>query len=141
MENPRRPLRSRAPLTLALVVALAISLGACGDDAEESDPSSGPAAGSTTFTPPEDGKRPGPPDKNADPEAVECTGEPRGTFDATAIVGMPIAEAEAVAEDDGCSVRVVERDGEGLASTLDFRSDRVNVAVEDGSVTEIVDIG
>lgn len=74
---------------------------------------------------------------NKDPSAVQCTGDPQGVFDATAIVGDPYLEAEKAAVAKGCDLRVVERDGEPLAVTQDFRPDRVNVVVKDGDVTRI----
>ena len=34
-------------------------------------------------------------------------------------------------------MRVIERDGQSLAMTMDYREDRVNVAVADGRVTAV----
>ena len=62
------------------------------------------------------------------------------------IVGANVDDATAALEAAGYTLRVVERDGESLAVTMDFVDNRVNVAVEtqgDGSevVTEIVSTG
>lgn len=117
---------------IALVLA-AIVIAGCGDDSDDQ-------VTSTTVAPGGDASVPDLP-RNDDPSAVVCTGPPQGTFDATAIVGDPLSTAEEAAESEGCQIRVAVRDGESLALTQDFRPDRVNVAVEDETVTEIVDIG
>ena len=140
--------RPRPPaLVLALtVLALAPAPLGCGDDEGSSgdagtDTGGGDAV-TTTNLDPTDGE-PAIPDlpQNDDPARVECTGEPGGVFDATAIVGESVAEAMRAARQQGCSIRVAVRNGEQLALTQDFRPDRVNVAVRDGEVIEIVDIG
>ena len=46
-----------------------------------------------------------------------------------ALIGAPLTDFTAKAEGAGWTVRVVEIDGEALAVTDDFRTDRVNVAV------------
>lgn len=43
--------------------------------------------------------------------------------------------ALAAAEDAGYSVRVLERDGEPLAGTSDYREDRINLAIDAGVIT------
>lgn len=135
----RRGLCGRAaPIALSAGAALLLALAGCGDDSEQT------TGGGVTGTSAEPGQgEPTIPElpRNDDPAAVVCTGPPRGTFDATAIVGDSVADAKGAAAEQGCSVRVAMRDGEGLALTQDFRPDRVNVAVEDGEVTEIIDIG
>jgi heat shock protein HslJ len=55
---------------------------------------------------------------------------------AESLVGMPIEEAESAVEDAGFELRVLTVDGEGGPATSDFRSDRINVDVEDGEVTK-----
>jgi hypothetical protein len=45
-----------------------------------------------------------------------------------------VHRARAIARRHGCIVRVVRRDGENLAVTDDFRTDRINVAVRNGRV-------
>ena len=59
----------------------------------------------------------------------------RTTFDD--LVGEDVGDARAIAERRGFSLRVVERDGEPLPVTLDLRLDRLNVAEEDGRVSEL----
>lgn len=145
--------RRAAGLLAALCLTLALALGACGED-DAAAPGPGAEPGSTATTPAGDGPVVSPPLEpapgdvtppelpvNDDPSAVQCTGPPQGVFDATALVGEPIAAAAEAAEAEGCSVRVVERDGRALAVTEDFRPDRINVAVRDGVVAEISGLG
>lgn len=67
-------------------------------------------------------------------------GEPR-QFDARRLVGMRLEPATALAKRFDCVVRVVRLDGESLPGTDDYRTDRVNVAVRDGRVTRVENIG
>lgn len=50
-------------------------------------------------------------------------------------VGQTEDEAAVTAKANGLEVRVVERDGEEFAVTMDYRTDRVNIAVTDDKVT------
>jgi len=52
------------------------------------------------------------------------------------VVGLTEAEATAVAEQLGYTVRVVARDGEAYMVTRDLRWDRVNLVIEAGVVTD-----
>lgn len=137
---------ARRRIAALLGAGLALALPACGDDEPES--SAPPAATSPdtpTSSPPAEPPK-GPttvpelPD-NDDPSAVICTAPPEGVFDATSIVGKSESAATTAAEEQGCSIRVVERDGRALAVTEDFRPDRVNVAVEDETVTKVLSLG
>jgi hypothetical protein len=53
----------------------------------------------------------------------------------------PRPPATEAAEALGWEVRAIRIDGEDQAMTLDLRPNRVNVAVEDGEVTEVLQIG
>ena len=79
--------------------------------------------------------------KTSSAEAVRCPSEGTGGFDTSELVGLSEADAKARAKQDGCTVRVVERDGEPLPATMDFNPKRVNVAVTDGKVTAIQGVG
>ena len=57
------------------------------------------------------------------------------------LVGLTEEEATAEAEERGWILRVVRRDGEDLAVTMDFRPNRVNVEVTDGEVTAVLSTG
>lgn len=65
--------------------------------------------------------------------------EPTETFSATVpadgYVGLSEAEATKLAESNGLTVRVVERDGVRDINTDDFRQDRVNLTIVGGKVT------
>ena len=56
-------------------------------------------------------------------------------FGAT-LIGMNITEAEQRAQTAGFTLRIVERDGESFAITMDYRTDRVNVKVTKDIITE-----
>jgi hypothetical protein len=58
-------------------------------------------------------------------------------FDANELVGKTVKEAEAVASQHACTVRVTERDGEPLPATMDLRGDRIDVTVVDGKITAV----
>ena len=66
---------------------------------------------------------------------------PHGTFDARDMLGLPQDDASKLAEDNGCELRVVKRDGEELIVNLDLRVNRVNVTVDRGYITAIRDVG
>jgi hypothetical protein len=134
-----QPMVRSRPLATLAICALA-TLVACGDD--DPEPGAGPDTPTATTipSPPGGATIPDLPD-NRDPSRIRCTAPPRGTFDATAVVGGPLEEAEAEAEARGCSVREVRRDGEDLAATQDFRPDRANVATREGDVVRILSIG
>lgn len=55
--------------------------------------------------------------------------------EATALVGLEESAAVELAETEGWSVRVAERDGQGRPMTRDLRPDRVNVSIVDGVVS------
>ena len=59
-------------------------------------------------------------------------------FDASIVVGLPFDEASEAAEAEGFVLRIAIEDGEPLALTMDFVTNRVNVAVDDGEVVGVV---
>lgn len=63
------------------------------------------------------------------------------SFDVKLIIGLPADEAESVAADNGYSMRAIWVDGEPRAATMDYNPKRLNVAVRDGEVTQLCDIG
>jgi hypothetical protein len=57
------------------------------------------------------------------------------------LVGLSPEEAAAVVRERGWVLRVVREDGADLVVTEDFRENRLNVAVVDGLVTDLVNVG
>jgi len=76
-----------------------------------------------------------------DPNGVRLRGVTRGDFDARRLLGRPEDEARRIARAAGCEVRVARRDGEGLPGIANLDSRRINVAVTDGRVVEIISVG
>lgn len=111
----------RHPLLAVSIAAVAV-LGACGGDDDDATGTVEPAGSADTAATT---------DELFDPAPLEQ------------YVGSPLSEFTTEAEALGAEVRVVERDGESLAVTMDLRPNRVNVAVEgpDEIVTRIVDVG
>ncbi len=79
---------------------------------------------------------------------VEPAPEPDPTppLDATLLelerfVGLPIDDFIDQVEPLGYNVRIAEQDGEGLDLTADFSETRLNVAVDSGIVTSILNLG
>ena len=62
------------------------------------------------------------------------------TIAVASLVGLTVKEAERRAATVGCTVRVMERDGEPLPATMDLTNARVNVAVRDGRVTRVLSV-
>jgi hypothetical protein len=109
--------------------------GGIGDGAEPVSPPDSP--------PPDDGG-------NSAETPGDSAGEPDiepGTDPEVAIalleefVGLSIEEFTAEAKAAGFETRVVMQDGESLAVTMDFRTDRVNVVVEGPRVVAVDSIG
>jgi len=57
--------------------------------------------------------------------------------DDVAYVGLTEADAMDMAETEGVTARVISRDGEGLAVTMDYSEDRLNFNVEDDVVIAV----
>jgi hypothetical protein len=55
------------------------------------------------------------------------------------LIGKTVEEAKA--EHPAMRIRVMKLDGKGQIGTADYRTDRINVAVEDGIITEVLNIG
>jgi hypothetical protein len=81
-----------------------------------------------------------------DSSSADTTTAEELDIDIPDVVGESVDDATSTLEDAGLTLRVVRRDGEDLAGTMDFVDTRVNVAVEtqdDGTevVTEVVSTG
>lgn len=74
-------------------------------------------------------------DTAAPAQPMDCPrGEPTG-FELSDVEGKSLDEVEDWADENDMTVRVVMEDGQPNAMTMDYRTDRVNVQVEDGTVT------
>lgn len=74
---------------------------------------------------------------------TDGVGEPgaSSTRDPVGVVGLPLDEAVALAELNGWTVRTAREDGVDLAVTADFVDTRLNVAVDNGTVTDVLSVG
>jgi hypothetical protein len=104
-------------MRLLVLAALAAFMIGCGDEDSGTPAATGPA------------------------ETVRCPQGEAGGLDTSELVGLSEEDAATRAKRDGCTVRVVERDGEPLAATMDFNPARVNVVVTDGKVTAVQGVG
>lgn len=57
------------------------------------------------------------------------------------LINMPVDTARSICTENGLTLRVVEEDGEPYIVTCDYRTDRINVAVKDKTVSETRGIG
>lgn len=51
---------------------------------------------------------------------------------------MQLMDAKEFAEKSGFKFRVIKRDGKNRVSTCDFIQNRINVAVEQGKITDVL---
>ncbi len=112
--TPRRRRRRGLLAPAAALLAFGLVAAACGDDED-----------TATTT---------------DETVAPSDGEAQD-FDETIVIGLPVDEAEAAAEEAGFTMRIARQDGEDLALTMDFIPNRVNVEVADGVVTGVVSVG
>jgi len=98
----------RRALVVVAVSTLVLSVTACGNT----------VAGST-----------------ASSSSAASVASPTSTVPTEAVIGMTVDEATAWATEHNYTVRVVEIDGQGQPATMDYRSDRINLVVNNGVVT------
>jgi hypothetical protein len=65
---------------------------------------------------------------------VDSSPEPEFPGGVESLVGLPEAEAVAAIEAAGFEARIIERDGESFAITMDYRVDRVNLEITEGII-------
>lgn len=118
MTRSPRHLPTRRVAGMAAAALAVVTLAACGDD--------GPSSTTTTTT---------------EAPAVETVPN-EFTFDldevTETLVGMTVEDAEALAEENDWIIRQLKIDGEDQMATMDLRDNRINVAVEDGVITEVL---
>lgn len=71
-----------------------------------------------------------------------CPADVEDSWNAEVLEGMTLEEATVIAAANGCQVRVARRDGVDLPVTMDFRVDRLNLAVEgpDQQVVQVLSV-
>jgi len=57
------------------------------------------------------------------------------------IVGLRFEQAKQLAESQGFVLRVMREDGEHYIGTCDYRTNRLNIAIDDGAVTDLLRVG
>jgi hypothetical protein len=76
-----------------------------------------------------------------DPGKAENPSDPVAVPDETSVkklIGLTEAEAQKVATELGWQVRVAMRDGEAFMLTTDYQTNRVNLTITKGLVTNVV---
>jgi hypothetical protein len=126
----RQAFMRRPAAALALVLALGGTAG-CAELTTTGVPADGASEVSVESMEQPGAEAPGSEAQVEDPTAAM---EQTEQF-AETVVGMSDSEAQAATEAAGYAYRVVMVDGEPLAVTMDYRPDRVNVALEDDVVT------
>lgn len=71
----------------------------------------------------------------AEPQEYLCEQAIPTDFELTDVEGKSFEDAEAWAEDSDFAIRPVAIDGEPQVQTMDYRTDRINVQVDDDIVT------
>lgn len=71
-------------------------------------------------------------DKSGEPGSGEKAADPNQAY-----LGLPLKEAEALADKEGHPHRVLSIDGKSNPVTADFIPDRLNFEVEDGKVVKV----
>lgn len=107
-------------IILLLVAAAAITLSGCGSDGDSAADSRAASPTSAPSLPPPVSSPADDPDQNTIDEAL---------------TGRTTEEAEAAATAAGYTVRVVSVDGEPKMTTMDYRTNRINLEIEDDVVT------
>lgn len=62
-------------------------------------------------------------------------------FASGSLVGKKVERAQMMAQSAGKRVRVMRRDGQQLVGTTDVDANRINVAVEQGKIVEVIGNG
>jgi len=115
---------------LVACLLLGLALAACGEEEEPAGTSSPDAPVSSADEPA----------ASPAPAATPASGAACRRL-APRLVGEALAAAEAHATERGCSVRVALQDGRSLRLTEDYSPARINVRVEDGTITGVEFLG
>ena len=62
-------------------------------------------------------------------------------INAEQLIGLPIHQARSICADSGCTLRVQAQDGQRFIVTADYRTNRINVEVDNGIISKTHGIG
>lgn len=54
------------------------------------------------------------------------------------LIGIPVFEAEKILKQSGKILRIIKNDDENFCVTCEYRENRVNVEVEQGTITNVL---
>ena len=141
--------RQRQAVSVFVIAALAAGVGGCGNDSPATTVPE--TTVSTTTLPESTVPATMPPESTAPPASAPEATPPQGSSPdsslptvssaSAVLVGLTQAQAEEAAADHGWTIRVIRLDGQDRPMTMDYRPDRVNVAVTDGNVTAVISTG
>lgn len=57
------------------------------------------------------------------------------------LVGLKLEEAKKIADSNRIIIRIMQEDGVDQIGTCEFRSNRINVAIQNGIISEIISQG
>lgn len=57
------------------------------------------------------------------------------------IVGLSSVEASKILQNEGYSLRIINKNGNSLIVTRDYKINRVNVRVDGNDITEVINLG
>lgn len=109
-----------------ILVVVALASAACSSGSSESSPSSDRSASAESS---------GSVGSASLPPIAGIEQEPNQEAVNEALNGLTREQAETAAEAAGYTVRVVREDDESFVMTMDYRTDRINIELDDGRVT------
>ena len=133
----------RPALAVPLAALLVAGCGGEDDTLPTGTTPPGPgASGPVTAAPVPSAPPTGPTGASSGPDRLrDCVRATREAARGLRLAGRTEATARDALARRGLTLRVTRRDGEGLVTTRDLRCTRVNVAVEDGRVSRVLQVG
>jgi hypothetical protein len=131
-------------MAAVVLASVAVGVGSCGDANSDVATTGSTAPPAADPSEPTDGDTPvsSPPADPGDDTSVPADEpEPVDETDAQVLVGRALGEARSLAQDRAWSIRVARLDGQDQVLTDDYSPTRINVAVEDAVVVEVLFVG